>query len=275
MLSWSFIREVGPIQWAVRYGTLQFRKRVLRRDSKLRLPTGLRIDLPRYSGSASEVYVTCADTDWGAEAIFARFADSARDFLDIGAHVGYYSLYLAPLVRRAYAFEPSALNLPHLYKNAERAGNVDVLEMAVTSHDGEADFFSGDDSAVGSLEGAGGKVLKVRATTIDTFLRDRGEIVPCLIKTDIEGHDIWALRGMQATVAKCQPLILTECGLSDDLTHLCSNWNYKMFAVVRNRETQRKKLRELSIRDSDRCYCKMIFLVPQALQSAFMELVEL
>lgn len=83
MVSWDFIQQVGPFRWALRYGTLQFRKRVLKRDSELRLPTGAKIMLPRQSQNATEIYVTKADTDWGAETIFVQFADSERDFFDI------------------------------------------------------------------------------------------------------------------------------------------------------------------------------------------------
>ncbi len=111
---------------------------MLKRDSSLKLPTGLRIALPRYSGNATEIYVTNANIDWGAEAIFARFADPTRDLLDIGAHIGYYAVYLAPLVRRAYAFEPCRDNLQYLRENATRASNIEVVEMAVSSCDGEA-----------------------------------------------------------------------------------------------------------------------------------------
>lgn len=141
LINRSFIRQVGLFKWMIRYGTLQFRKRVLKRDSRLRLPTGITMVLTRYSGNASEIYVTNANTDWGAEAIFARFSDPTRDFLDIGSHIGYYALYLAPLVRRAYAFEPCPRNLPYLRDNARRAANVEVVEMAVSSFDSEADFF--------------------------------------------------------------------------------------------------------------------------------------
>lgn len=67
-----FIRQIGPLKWLHRYARRQFEKRILRRDSRLKLPTGLTINLPRWSRSATEVYVTNADMDWGAEALFAN-----------------------------------------------------------------------------------------------------------------------------------------------------------------------------------------------------------
>src|SRR5882757_2022105 len=118
MFNWNFIREVGPLAWTMRYGSLQFRKRILKKDSYQRLPTGMRIQLPRQSRTSTEIYVTNADVDWGAEALFTQFADENRDFLDIGSHIGYYAAYLSPCVRCVYAFEPNAKNTAGLSKNA-------------------------------------------------------------------------------------------------------------------------------------------------------------
>ena len=79
MINWGFIRYVGPLRWTLRYSLLQFHKRILRTDSKLRLPTGLRIILPRQSATSTEIYVTNAHMDWGSEALFAQFADPQRE----------------------------------------------------------------------------------------------------------------------------------------------------------------------------------------------------
>ena len=271
-MNWTFARQVGLGRWFVRYGTYQFRKRVLRRDTSLRLPTGATITLPRYPPTSSEVYVTNGNVDWGAEAIFARFADPARDFLDIGSYIGYYAVYFAPIVRRAYAFEPSPGNIPHLLRNATGTGKIEIVQMAVSSRGGEADFYAGGDHSVGSLENVGGQAIKVKLTTVDSFLQGHPEINPCLIKTDIEGHDFAALNGMQLTVSKYQPLILTECGLSEELILLCSGWSYKVFATLRDRRTLETKFRELTSKDVNNCWHKMLFLVPAALQPAFAEL---
>src|SRR5258707_8952215 len=97
----AFIRQVGVAKWALRYGYLLTRKYILGADSHVHLPTGIRMTLQRYSQSATEVFVTNASIDWGAEELLAGFADRSRDFLDIGAHIGYYSLYLSQLIRRA------------------------------------------------------------------------------------------------------------------------------------------------------------------------------
>jgi FkbM family methyltransferase len=272
MVNWTFIREVGPMRWIKRYSTLQFNKRVLRCDSKLLLPTGSKITLPRQSRTSTEIYVTNANMDWGAEALFARFADRHRDFLDIGSHIGYYAAYLSPLVRRAYAFEPDEKNFSGLRENACLAKNIEVVEMAVSYRDGIADFFTGESSSVGSLNNHGGRAVKVPVTTIDTFIKTRPNINVKLIKTDIEGHDLEALRGMELTVAKFQPLILTECELSPELDYVCSQWKYRIFAFFKAQKSLQKQFREYTSSSRGKYRAKMLFLVPENMHSDFVNL---
>lgn len=274
MINWLFIQEVGPVRWTIRYGTLQFRKRVLKKDSKLILPTGATVTLPRQSQTSTEIYVTNGNMDWGAEAVFARFADPQRDFLDIGSHIGYYAAYLSPLVRRAYAFEPDARNFPGLRQNAALSQNIEIVEMAVSSKDGVANFFSGQGSSVGSLNNHGGAVTQVHVTTIDSFAANHPGIDIGLVKTDIEGHDLEALRGMKKTVANFQPLILTECDLSSELNDLCSQWNYRIFAFLKERKTRKTSFRECHASDSEKYSSKMLFLVPESLRASFINLTE-
>jgi FkbM family methyltransferase len=268
MVNWLFVRETGAFRWVTRYSMYQFHKRVLRREVRLRLPTGLRLHLPLQSRSATEVYVTNADMDWGAEALFARFADRRRDFLDIGSHIGYYAVYLSPKVRRVYAFEPDARNLPSLRQNAQLAQNIEVVVKAVSSFTGAAQFYGGGGSSVGSLNKVGGSTSIVSVTSVDDFTSQNGAD-PALIKTDIEGHDLEALRGMCQTVQQSQPLILTECELSADLISLCEQWEYRVYAHTRHPRTRKIAFRQFTAPVRDDFGIKMLFLVPARLYPEF------
>ncbi|MGO4881130.1 MAG: FkbM family methyltransferase [Bryobacteraceae bacterium] len=275
MVSLNFIRQIGLPQWAWRYTTLQVRKRVLRSDSRLRLPSGAHVILPRQSQSASEVYVTKGNIDWGAEAVFAAFAAHDRDFLDIGAHIGYYSAYLSPYVRRAYAFEPDPRNIEDLRANALLAGNVEVVDTAVSSRCGSGRLHVGGGSAISSLEGgtAGGETIEVQLTTVDSFVAARPDVQVGLIKTDVEGHDLEALRGMYEVVARHQPLILTECAHHPELEELCRKWNYRIYAFTRDRKTLKTRFQEMTAPDFKEQWYKMLFLVPRRLGAEFAGLV--
>jgi FkbM family methyltransferase len=267
----DFIRSVGTLKWFTRFSSLQFRKRVLRQDSRFRVPTGTWMILPRHSGNSSEVYVTNGDIDWGAEALFAEFADSSRDFLDIGAHIGYYSAYLSNRVRGVYAFEPDPRNLPSLYRNASLAGNVEVVEMAVSSADGEARFHKGAASEVSSLVGGpeDGSYIDVRVTTVDSFAATKPQISVVLIKIDAEENDLEVLRGMEKLAARDQPLILAECGYEAGVRELCARWKYRIFAFTRDRATLKTNFREFDSVELEKAWYKMLFLVPPHLAETF------
>ena len=230
--------------------------------------------LPRYSQSSTEVYVTNADTDWGSEALFVGFANPHRDFLDIGAHVGYYSCYLSPRVRRVYAFEPDPRNIPSLRFNALMAGNIEVIEAAVSSHDGTAALRVGKGPEVSSLQaaGAGETSIGVNVMTVDTFVAARPGVDVALIKTDVEGHDLEVLRGMQAVVDRHQSLILSECSYTPELRDLCDRWHYRIFAFMRGRLTANACLREMLGPASQQSLYKMLFLVPPHLAPSFSKL---
>lgn len=239
----------------------------------MKLPTGLRMILPRASQSAAEVYVTGANIDWGSEAVFAKFADAGRDCLDVGSHIGYYSAYLSPLVRRVFAFEPNLENLRNLRKNSAIAGNVEVVDLAVSSYEGRATFYMGSGSADGSLNNVGGEMMEVSVTTIDSFVASHPAMDIALIKIDVEGQDIEVLRGSQKTVANHQPLILTECEYSSDVVDLCRQWNYGIFAFVCDRKTLDMSFEEMCAENAD-AWCKMLFLVPARLKSDFERLTK-
>lgn len=240
------------------------------------LPTGSRIILPRQSRSATEVYVTGADIDWGAEALLARFADPRRDFLDVGAHIGYYSSYLSPLVRRAYAFEPDPRNLPGLRANAAIAGNVEVIDVAVSAQAGRGRLNLAGGSAVSHLQGASetGDAVEVQVTSVDHFVAARPDVRVGLVKTDVEGHDLEVLRGMEETVSRDQPLILTECSDGDGLAELRRRWEYEIFSYLRGRRSLKTSFKQMTLGDLQHGWYKMLFLVPRGLHEAFARIAE-
>ncbi|MGO9639749.1 MAG: FkbM family methyltransferase [Candidatus Acidiferrales bacterium] len=270
----AFIRQVGPAKWATRFGAIQFRKWILRTDTEMRLPTGGRFRLFRASRNATEVYVTRANIDWGSEQLFASFGNCGTDFLDIGAHIGYYSVYLSPLVRRAYAFEPDPRNLEALRFNAQSAGNISVYDVAISSREGAATLVAGGDSSTSYLGDApgGANSWAVRTTTVDAFVSALPGINVALVKTDVEGHDLEVLRGMTQTVRKFQPLILSEIGSQPGpLLDICKTWDYEVFAFTRDRRTFRTCLKQMVERDLAVEWFKMLFLVPGRLHGRFLD----
>jgi len=266
--NWPFIRDVGPLTWAWRWGWWQISKRLLGRDPEMALPTGLTMTLPRFSGSAAEVWVTGGNVDWGSEAKLAAFAAQGRDVLDIGAHAGYYALTLAPAARRVYAFEPDGRNLPGLRRNAARAGTVEVVAKAVGRAPGRARFDTGGDSAVSHLSADSGEEVEV--VSVDSFVAATPGCDPAVIKIDVEGFDLDVLLGAEATLSRCRPVVLTEFNPAPGndpavLSALAARLNYRLCAFARPPGAPKADLRFQTIamqRLGTELEAKMLFLIP-------------
>ncbi len=132
-------------------------------------------------------------------------------FYDIGANNGYLSLLGARCVGetgKVFAFEP-------LPENAARAralmeenqiGNYQLTPKAVASKPGVAEFYLGDDHNAHTpslIRGRREHAITVDVTTLDQFAEDHPW--PNLIKMDIEGAEVMALRGSTELLSSDHP----------------------------------------------------------------------
>jgi FkbM family methyltransferase len=139
--------------------------------------------------------------------------------IDVGAHIGYYSRLLSPLVDTVYAFEPDPTNYAFLVKNVQRYANVIPVNMALSDTVGRQEFFRVQNSTFRhSLvdEGDTEKIM-VQTTTLDEFLKkEKGVII--FVKIDVEGHEQSVLDGMKNIIEKHHPLIIAEMPINESYT---------------------------------------------------------
>lgn len=150
-------------------------------------------------------------------------------FYDIGANIGWYSMLAARAVGpggHVLAFEPSVLNAAFVQQNAavNRFANVSVACAAVTDREGWMTFLDkgnlqsrlDKNDFEGQAERRARKDQKVKgqrpvpATTLDSWLAQTGQPPPTLIKIDIEGGELGALRGMTKTLEQSGPALVIE-----------------------------------------------------------------
>lgn len=134
-------------------------------------------------------------------------------FVDVGAHIGRWSLRLAGKASRVVAVEPNPATAAVLRAHVELNGidnliDIDVVEVA--AWDSETRLSLSDPN--GKVTGGSTRVLEdgdgtVRACPLDDVL---GDITPDLIKLDVEGADLHALRGMRGTLARAKPTLFIE-----------------------------------------------------------------
>ena len=139
-------------------------------------------------------------------ALFRECAKEGGTVLDIGAHVGVFSLLAAQAVGpggHVYAFEPAPGNLEVLRRNMAINGlaNVSCLGFAVAEQAGHATFVIAEANDSNSFYShplsAQRERLQVDCVTVDSFLAGRRADV---VKIDAEGAEISILRGMQRTL---------------------------------------------------------------------------
>jgi FkbM family methyltransferase len=162
-------------------------------------------------------------------------------FIDVGAHVGYFSMLGAALVGpagRVISFEPDTSNYAHLLEHVERNAAAQVLPvpMAVGSEARVAEFFVNDDNDGGhGLWNVGShpfnartreapRTRKVFLTTLDEFVGSSGPRRVKAIKIDAEGSELAVLAGARMlleqhavpfVVAEINRFALTAMGTSE------------------------------------------------------------
>jgi FkbM family methyltransferase len=122
--------------------------------------------------------------------------------VDVGAHVGYYTLLLASCVGaagRVIAVEPVEANLELLRLNVEQgaAAPVEICACAAGARDGFREFHITDSSDTHGLYGhplqATLRIERVDERRLDTLVKGRVD----LVKVDVEGAELEVLEGME------------------------------------------------------------------------------
>ena len=144
-------------------------------------------------------------------------------FLDVGAHIGKYTLQLARVVGKSglvIAVEPHPRNYDVLMRNIRENNfeNIIALNIAAWNYDGEIELFPGKSSGLHSVkrslqeqQGVSSEKppLKVKAKRLDDVLETIGADVDW-IKIDVEGAEIEVLQGLEKTLKKNHPKLIIE-----------------------------------------------------------------
>jgi FkbM family methyltransferase len=159
--------------------------------------------------------------DSGETAFLADVIRPGMTFLDIGAHVGYFSVMAARLVGHrglVLAFEPEPRNYSLLLANVweNGLGNVVCFPWAVGEHSGFARLYTGgtntgDNRLYASEEER--EAMLVRVVALDSIAALRPPVN--VIKIDVQGAEDAVIRGMHHLLAA-----------SPDVVVLAEYWPY-------------------------------------------------
>ena len=153
--------------------------------------------------------------------------------LDLGANIGYYTLLLARAAGpdgKVFAFEPHPVLFELLEKNIKLNGykNVVLFPNAVSDHPGKLklfvdNFYNLDHRIYPSETHTTG--IDIEAVTVDSLLAKVPGID--LIKMDIQGAELLALRGMQQLIRRSEHVTMMTEFWPDGLAMIgCSAGEY-------------------------------------------------
>jgi len=183
-------------------------------------------------------------------AAFLSLVRPGATVVDVGANIGLYTLSVAARVGphgRVLALEPDPAAARRLRENVELNDfrNVAVVEAAAADAGGALQLQRAGDSECSSLfeTGLEASSVAVRATTIDAEVERAGLARVDLLKLDVEGAELRALRGAERLLrgpdpprllVEANPITLRAAGTSVlDLRRCIESFGYRIAIVER------------------------------------------
>jgi FkbM family methyltransferase len=229
------------VRWGARWVPLPMQKALFRFPPFRRLARGaLRLAAPdglmemAVTGGAlkgrtlrldalNEIHYWRGRHDAALQQAFADWVTPGMVVYDVGANIGYHSLYLAQLVGpggEVHAFEPLPGNVARLRDNLRLNGdlrNITVVPKAAAGHDGEIDFLVHDSILAGKVDVTAGwehaefrSRIVVPAVSFDHYVYTEGYRPPHVMKFDIQGSEVVALARMERLLREARPLIFID-----------------------------------------------------------------
>lgn len=163
-------------------------------------PGGAHTDVPLRDGGAFRLRAVPMDRhvfhrvfardEYGLNGIAPR---SLETVIDVGAHIGAFTVRVAPLARRVLAYEPVGVNYETLAHNAGRFPHVRTFRAAVSGRRGSATLFLDDapdrHSMFPSEAARRTNPVTIETVTLEDVFRENGVEACDLLKMDCEGAE--------------------------------------------------------------------------------------
>jgi FkbM family methyltransferase len=215
-----------PLKGIIRRIAWRLRWSISKKPWLVRAHGSLPLFVP-HGGAAALIYYQGASEPEIADFI-REFLKPGMVFVDVGAHLGEYTLLAATILRDSgyvHAFEPRPDTFEILLRNARlnRCGNIAANSNAVWHDNGSCQFERTPDPSVSVLRprgnsADGGSLISVNAITLDHYFADSQLIKPTLIKVDVEGAELYVFRGARSLLSlppPKAPVLIFEYGTAN------------------------------------------------------------
>ncbi len=162
--------------------------------------------------------------------------------VDVGAHIGWHTVFLSQLVGKdgqVFAFEPEPVNFTVLEKNVSELDNVVLENKAVSDANEEVRLYlSEENSGDHRIYKSGSREsVTVESVRLDDYF---GAQEIALVKIDIQGTEVEALRGMKSLmdykalklIVEFWPHGLRLAGYEpEDMMNLLDDYRFRIFDI--------------------------------------------
>ncbi len=210
----------------------------------------IKIALP----SSTDIYLTGAKSH-SSEIRLAKYLihtiNEGNSFLDIGAHVGYFSILVSVLLKNSgkiISVEPSEKTYKLLFENCTSYKNIKCINSALSNISAPISFYEfpsmySEYNATDITQYEKQTWYKnykptkkeIIASTID-ILCDENNFIPDIIKIDVEGAELQVIEGAATLLKKNNPIIIMEyiIAKSDNYinaTNVLCQHNYQAYII--------------------------------------------
>lgn len=139
--------------------------------------------------------------------------------LDIGANIGNHSLYFSSYFSKCISFEPNPRTFSVLEINSKLVGNITPMNIGLSNKKVTTSLFTnhqnvGASSLSDKWNESVDSSCEIQLDRVDDVIDEEEKIG--LIKMDVEGHEWFALKGAEKTIANNKPIIIFEHNTSKD-----------------------------------------------------------
>ncbi len=152
----------------------------------------------------------------GLLTVLKKYASPQMVFWDIGANIGLISgnLYRSFPSATFCLFEPNPDLTQRLVSLFSAHPNAHIVEAALSDRNARGQFsiVPGESGTATLLPTGNAEAVsvEVKLLTGDQYLAEHPSFIPRLIKIDVEGHEVEALRGCRELIAQHRPVIVFE-----------------------------------------------------------------
>jgi len=140
----------------------------------------------------------------------ARHCSHRRVAVDVGAHIGLWSYFMAKDFDVVYAFEPMREHIDCWRENMKGINNAELHPIALGEHAGFANMKTYTEGSSGDTRIIRDEQGDVPVFRLDDYIVELKLDALDLLKVDCEGFELPILRGAEHTLLTFKPFIVVE-----------------------------------------------------------------